>query len=126
MKDKEKESYGPPQELDFNYNEQLAELWGTLRSKVVEKMSDNRKIMSDELRQIQGRHRQFYKIQFTKQWLDKFEPDKVVKEERDAPKSKKGKKSKKPADPGPKFHYLKNFCATRSRLRYDVGKIICF
>ena len=62
-------------------------------------MSDNRKIMSDELRQIQGRHRQFYKIQLTKRMLDKFEPDKVIKDEQLQNSKKKGKKSKKNQDP---------------------------
>lgn len=37
--------------------------------------------MSEELKQIQGRHRKFYKMQLNKFQLDKFEPAKVMKEE---------------------------------------------
>jgi len=61
-------------ELELNYTDQLSELWENLKGKLGEKMSDSRKIMCDELMQLQGRHRQFYKIQFSKSMLDKFEP----------------------------------------------------
>ena len=63
----------------FDYNAQLSMLWQNLRIKLTEKMSDSRKIMTDELRLLQGRHRQFYKIQLNKQRLDKFEPAKEIK-----------------------------------------------
>ena len=45
-------------------------------------MTDSRKIMVEELKQYQGRHRQFYKIQFDKLKLDKFEPSKVISSEK--------------------------------------------
>ena len=57
-------------------------------------MSDSRKIMSEELRQIQGRHRQFYKVQLTKKELDKFEPSKEIKAEEAEKKKMKDKTGK--------------------------------
>jgi len=42
-------------------------------------MSDSRRVHCDDLRLLQGRQRQFYKIQLQKEHLDKFEPGKEVK-----------------------------------------------
>lgn len=50
-------------------------------------MSDSRRVHCDDLRLIQGRHRQFYKMQLKKEELDKFEPNKEVKKEKEKRKS---------------------------------------
>jgi hypothetical protein len=88
--------------LHFDYQRQLNRMWGALGTKLVEKMQDSRKVTSDELRQIQERHRQFFKMCLTKVQLDKFEPSKEVKadaqQEKDeemAAKAKKGTKTVK-------------------------------
>ena len=65
----------------FDYNFQLYNLWCNMRSKLTEKMSDSRRFMSEELKQIQGRHRKFYKVQLSKHQLDKFEPADMLKKE---------------------------------------------
>lgn len=67
---------------EFCYNDQLHDLWDKLTLKVIEKMSDSRRVHCDDLRLIQGRHRQFYKMQLKKEELDKFEPNKEVKKEK--------------------------------------------
>ena len=59
----------------------LSGLWSNLKFKTNDKLEDCFKITQDELKQIQGRNRQFYKVQLEKQWLDKFQPDKEVKKE---------------------------------------------
>ena len=60
-------------------------------------MSDSRRVHCDDLRLLQGRQRQFYKIQLQKEFLDKFEPGKEVKVKKDKKKKdeKEGKKDKK-------------------------------
>ena len=72
-------------------------------------------IMIDELKQIQGRHRQFYKIQFDKLQLDKYQPAKEVKIQdawiKEQKKAKKGKKSDMPKK-APMNMQLANFCMT--------------
>ena len=81
-------------------------------------MSDSRKIMCDELVQIHGRHRQFFKVQFTKVMLDKFEPSKEVKDPNDNQKKNKQKdKEGKKVDKQEKvekeqWSQIKNFCMT--------------
>ena len=48
---------GAPVDLKPTYDDQLVILWDNLNSKVIEKMSDSRKLLCEEVRQIQGRHR---------------------------------------------------------------------
>ena len=43
--------------LSFDYNNRLDEMWSTIGTKLIEKMSDSRKIMQEELKQIQERKR---------------------------------------------------------------------
>ena len=79
-------------ENKFDYGSKLNDLWGNLNKKVAEKMMDGCKIMREELQSIQGRHRQFYRIQLHKSKLDKFAPDKKVKKkDKDVQDGKKGK-----------------------------------
>ena len=85
--------------MQFDYNEHMSTLWDNLKTKVIEKMSDSRKIMSEELRQIQGRHRQFYKVQFNKAQLDKFEPSRELKAEEAEKKKPQGNEKKKKTKP---------------------------
>ena len=47
---------------EFNYLAYLTDLWGKLGQKVIEKMSDSRRVHCDDLRLLQGRQRQFYKV----------------------------------------------------------------
>lgn len=87
-------------------------------------MSDSCKIMSEELKQIQGRHRQFYRIQLDKVKLDKFEPTSYIKFENNLLNyQKEQKKLRKDQPMGDdeidklSIHknrqlYLKNFCIT--------------
>ena len=63
--------------------------------KVIEKMSDTRRVYCDDLRLIQGRHRQFYKVQLQKENLDKFEPGKEVKQDKIKDKQQEKTKEKK-------------------------------
>ena len=90
--DKEEEE----EQVEFCYNEQLHDLWQKLTMKVIEKMSDTRRVYCDDLKLIQGRHRQFYKMQLQKENLDKFEPTKEVKKDKALEKdgAKKDKKKK--------------------------------
>ena len=52
--------------LTHNYSAYLSELWGNMEKKFGEKVSDSRRMLCEELMSIQGRHRQFYKVQFDK------------------------------------------------------------
>jgi hypothetical protein len=101
---------------DFNYHDQLIDLWGKLGQKVIEKMSDSRRVHCDDLRLLQGRQRQFYKIQLQKEFLDKFEPGKEVKVKKNKGKKeeKKEKKSKLalPEEKDKKNKRLTNFNMT--------------
>lgn len=86
-------------DLKPTYDDQLVVLWDNLNSKVIEKMSDSRKLLCEEVRQIQGRHRQFFKIQLRKHQMDKFEPAKEAKialelEQQQMLRKKKGGKAK--------------------------------
>lgn len=55
-KDKDKD------ESQFNYLEQVDNLWYNVQKKVEEKLVESCKIMREELIQIQRRHRQFYRV----------------------------------------------------------------
>ena len=44
------QSYEVWKQMQFDYNQQMSSLWNNLKTKVIEKMSDSRKIMSEELR----------------------------------------------------------------------------
>lgn len=80
---------------EFNYLAYLTDLWGKLGQKVIEKMSDSRRVHCDDLRLLQGRQRQFYKVQLQKEFLDKFEPGKEVKGKKNKKDNKEDKKAKK-------------------------------
>ena len=78
------------EDSDFNYLEQVDNLWYNVQKKVEEKLFESCKIMREELNQIQSRHRQFYRVQLVVKSLDKFQPSYLLKEEK-----KKDKKQKK-------------------------------
>ena len=116
--------------LTFDYNKRLDEMWNIIGTKLIEKMSDSKKIMQEELKQIQERNRQFYKMSLTKRQLDKFEPDREIKFEKNIDKlvekekdpkyiqkvlkeAKEGKKKKHESEiEKEKFRSLKNFMVT--------------
>lgn len=86
-----------------------------MQNKLVEKVSESRRMIAEEVRQLHGRHRQFFKVQLLKTQLDKFEPAREVKFdiERMAEGKMTKKKKKGPIDPETiKTKLMLNFCLT--------------
>lgn len=62
----------PPKLTYRSYNKMQIDLWDKLEYKVVEKVIDSRLDTVSDLELIQGRNRQFYRIQLDVLKLDKF------------------------------------------------------
>lgn len=78
--DGQEQSGDAQQSASVQYGRELGVLWENLRGKLVEKLRDSHDLMTEELRQLHGRNRQFYKVTLGRTELDKFDPgDRAVK-----------------------------------------------